>query len=116
MSPDLVRALLVILLALLLSGQAMRALGLRRRAFFFASGGMAAIGLSNAAGALALSPLLVSALAGIGVALLAVGLFLLIRSWRSGELRQEVERYRESAAEERRRKEDQDRETSRPGE
>lgn len=103
MSPELSRAFLVLLLALLLAWQARRAGPLRRRAFTLISGGVALAGLGSIAAFLALPQMLSSTLALLGLALLVVGLFFLVRAWQSGELQAEVQRYRRLAAEERER-------------
>jgi uncharacterized membrane protein YraQ (UPF0718 family) len=102
---DLIRGLLALALAALLYAQGRGAPPLRRRAFTLAAPGIALLGFSTVSLNMGLPYPLAYTLTGLGLALILAGLFFLIRSWQSGELRELVQRYQAEAAQERERRE-----------
>jgi hypothetical protein len=106
MSPITAGIVAMVLAGLLwLQALGLKHVPLRRIGFNLIGAGVFAIGLLRLATGLTTLPPLTNAVFALGVGLMLAGVFFLFRSWRAGELKGEVERYRQLAAEERERRE-----------
>lgn len=105
-----IRVIVAVVLGLILVYQARHAApgSYRRRSFALAVPGIALFMVVNAliAFGMTLNAVLMT-LIGLGMLLLAASLVLIFLAWQRGEMREQVERMRQSIAEERARRKDQ---------